>query len=171
MNEVKLTVSDCLKTCRSLHKNLMRNFFLILVHPKANSLPPCFQDYTIQEFKQIADELDVEFIFNIVVAGGSSYLPCTSYLDNIVGLNQQNFSITICINEFSFQNYKSLVAEIESYAKANSGNIRGVNYFGDFDTDAAPHKNILRYISEGKGMNAYVFIEKIKIKKELQKLP
>ena len=43
--------------------------------------------------------------------------------------------------------------------------------FGDFDTDAAPHKNILSYISEGKGMNAYVFIEKIKIQKELQKLP
>jgi len=64
-----------------------------------------------------------------------------------------------------------LIAEIENYAKANSGNIREVNYFGDFDTDAAPHKNILRYISEGKGMNAYVFIEKIKIQKELQKLP
>jgi hypothetical protein len=64
-----------------------------------------------------------------------------------------------------------LIAEIENYAKVNSGNIHGVSYFGDFDTDAAPHKNILRYVSDGKGMNAYVFIEKIKIQKEFQKLP
>ncbi|MBL7967580.1 MAG: hypothetical protein JNK09_11315 [Prolixibacteraceae bacterium] len=148
------------------------DFFLDFGAPESEQFTSLFsKDYTIEEFKQIADELGVEFIFNIVVAGGSAYLPCTNYLNNIAGLNQQNFRIVIFINEFSFQNYKSLIAEIENYAKANPGNIHGVNYFGDFDTDAAPHKNILRYISEGKGMNAYVFIEKIKIQKELQKLP
>lgn len=51
-------------------------FFLDFGAPESEQFTSLFsKDYTIEEFKQIADELDVEFIFNIVVAGGSSYLP------------------------------------------------------------------------------------------------
>lgn len=144
-------------------------FYLDFGAPESEQFTSLFsKDYSIDEFKQIEQELNAEFIFNIVLAGGSSYLPSTNYLHSIVQVNEQNFNIHIYLNEFTFQNYKPLVAEVEDYAQAN--NIHTVKYFGDFDTDAAPHKNILKTIAEGKGMDAYIFIEKIKIQKELRKL-
>jgi len=43
-------------------------FFLDFGAPESEQFTSLFsKDYTIEEFKQIADELDVEFIFNIVV--------------------------------------------------------------------------------------------------------
>jgi hypothetical protein len=146
-----------------------KEFYLDFGAPESEQFTSLFsKDYSIEEFKQIADELYATFIFNIVVAGGSAYLPSTNYLNNIVQLNKQNFCIHIFINKFTFQNYQPLVAEVENYARAN--HISSVKYFGDFDTDALPHKNILKNIADGKGMEAHIFVEKIKIQKELNKL-
>jgi hypothetical protein len=146
-----------------------KDFYLDFGAPESEQFSSLFsKDYSVEEFKQIEQELNGEFIFNIVVAGGSSYLPSTHYLHNIVQLNKQNFCINIFVNEFTFQKNQPLFVEIENYAKDN--NIHAVKYFGDFDTEAAPHQNILKNIAEGRGMDAYIFIEKIKIQKELKKL-
>lgn len=144
-------------------------FYLDFGAPESEQFTSLFsKDYTIDEFKQIEQELNAEFIFNIVIAGGSSYLASTNYLHTIVQLNEQNFNINIYVNEFTFQNYKPLIAEVENYAKANS--ICCVKYFGDFDIEADPHKRILQNIADGRGMEAHVFVQGIKIQKELKKL-
>jgi hypothetical protein len=165
----KIDRQKLFENLQTLVQKNYEEFYLDFGAPESEQFTSLFsKDYSIDEFKQIEQELKAEFIFNIVVAGGSSYLPSTHYLHTIVQLNEQSFSINIYLNEFTFQNYKPLLAEVENYAKAN--HIHSVKYFGDFDADAAPHKNILKTIAEGKGIEAYAFIEKIKIQKELRKV-
>ncbi len=54
------------------------SFYLDFGAPESDQLPSLFsKDYTIQEFKQVQDELDAKFIFNVVIAGGGAYEACT----------------------------------------------------------------------------------------------
>jgi hypothetical protein len=147
-----------------------RDYYLDFGAPESTEFPFLFSaDYTIEEFKQIADELNAEFIFNIVIAGGSSYEACTNYLQTIVELVKGNFEINIYINEATFIN-KENIREIYQYAQLHKDTIHSVKAFGDFDNTTSPHKNILKKIEEGKGLGAYAFVERIKILKEIEKV-
>ena len=146
-------------------------FFLDFGAPESDQLPSLFStDYTTEEFKQVQDELNAKFIFNIVIAGGSAYEPCTMYLQKVVDLVNGIFDVNIYINESTFRNHKHLIEEIKTFAAIKKNKITSIKLFGDFDASTAPHKNILRYIEEGRGIEAYKFVEKIKILKELSKI-
>jgi hypothetical protein len=146
------------------------NFYLDFGAPESTEFPSLFSnDYTVEEFKQIADELNAAFIFNIVVAGGSSYEACTNYLQTIVELVKEFFPINIYINGATFIN-KENINEIYRYAELNKNCIHSIKHFGDFDNTTSPHKSILKKIEEGKGLSAYAFVERIKILKEINKV-
>lgn len=146
-------------------------FFLDFGAPESDQLPSLFStDYTIEEFKQIESELSARFVFNIIVAGGGAYEGCTRYLQKLSRLLNGTFAVNIYINQRTFINHAHLVAEIEAFAKAKENEINAVKYFGDFDNTTSPHKNILHSIEKGRGMEAFAFIEKIKILKELSKV-
>lgn len=146
-------------------------FYLDFGAPESEQLPSLFSsDYSIQEFKDIEEELNARFIFNVVVAGGTAYQPGVAYLQKIVQLTEGLFGMNIYLNESTFYGNRQLVEEIKIYAAKNAALINTVKLFGDFDVTTAPHKNILRKISEGKGMNAFAFIERIKILKEIAKV-
>lgn len=62
-------------------------FYFDFGAPESDQLPSLFsKDYSIEEFKQIQDELKAKFIFNVIVAGGGAYEACTNYLQKIVDL-------------------------------------------------------------------------------------
>lgn len=146
-------------------------FYLDFGAPESDQLPSLLsKDYSIEEFKQIESELSARFVFNIVVAGGGAYEGCTNYLQKLCGLLYGVFEVNIYINESTFINHVHLVDEIIAFAKASGNKISAVKRFGDFDNSTSPHKNILRSIEQGRGMEAFVFIEKIKILKELNKI-
>ena len=146
-------------------------FFFDFGAPESDQLPSLFsKDYTIEEFKQIQDELNAKFVFNVIVAGGGAYEACTKYLQKIVELVNGVFEVNIYINQASFANHQHLIEELKTYASIKKNKIHSVNLFGDFDITTAPHKNILNIIEQGKGIEAYVFVEKIKILKELSKI-
>jgi hypothetical protein len=139
--------------------------------PESDQLPSLFsKDYSIKEFKQIQDELNVKFIFNIIIAGGGAFEACTGYLQKVAELIDGNFEINICINQSTFGNHPHLVEELFSYAAIKKNKITAAKLFGDFDITTAPHKNILNIIEKGRGMEAYSFVEKIKILKEISKI-
>lgn len=146
-------------------------FYFDFGAPESDQLPSLFsKDYSIEEFKQIQDELKSKFIFNVIVAGGGAYEACTNYLQKIVDLVNGVFEVNIYINQATFLNHQYLVEELKTYAGVKINKIHSVNLFGDFDTTTAPHKNILNIIEKGKGIEAYVFVEKIKILKEISKI-
>ena len=147
------------------------DFYLDFGAPESDQLPSLFsKDYSIEEFKIIECELRTEFIFNIVVAGGGAYEGCTRYLQKLAGLLRGEFAVNIYINQSTFVNHMHLVDEITAFAKQKKNEINAVKFYGDFDNTTSPHKNILRSIEQGKGMEAFAFIEKIKILKELSKI-
>ncbi|MEP7277416.1 MAG: hypothetical protein ABI813_02125 [Bacteroidota bacterium] len=146
-------------------------FYLDFGAPESDQLPSLFsKDYTTAEFKQIETELSSQFIFNIVVAGGGAYEGCTRYLQRLSALLAGQFEVNIYINESTFSNYPLLIEEIKMFAKTNQPKISDVKLFGDFDNTTSPHKNILRNVEQGRGMEAFAFIEKIKILNELSKI-
>ncbi len=146
-------------------------FFLDFGAPESDQLPSLFsKDYTIEEFKAVQDELNAQFIFNVVIAGGSAYEPCTQYLQKIVLLNRGVFETNIYINESTFAGTPQLVKELMTFGASGEKYINAIRLYGDFDITTAPHRSILQKISEGKGLEAYEFIEKIKMQKELSKI-
>jgi hypothetical protein len=161
-----------------LFENLMElshkdydEFYLDFGAPESDQLPSLFsKNYSIEEFKQIERELSAQFIFNIVVAGGGAYEGCTSYLQKLSGLLDGGCLVNIYINQSTFTNHAHLVEEITAFAKARRNEINAIRFFGDFDSTTSPHKNILRSIEQGKGIEAFAFVEKIKILKELSKI-
>lgn len=146
-------------------------FYLDFGAPESDQLPSLFyKDYTIEEFKDVQDQLNAQFIFNVVIAGGSAYEPCTHYLQKIVLLNRDFFEVNLYMNENSFAGTPGLIKELMAFGAAKENNVSAVKLYGDFDITTAPHRSILQKISEGKGMEAFQFIEKIKMLKELSKI-
>ena len=152
------------------HKNY-EIFFLDFGAPESDQLPALFStDYSVNEFKQIETELGCQFIFNVIIAGGSAYQACTKYLQKIVDLVNGYFEVNIYANEGTFQNHPHLIEELKNYAAIDKDRIITVKEFADFDTTTIVHKNILQIIEEGKGIDAYQFIQRIKILKEIEKV-
>lgn len=147
------------------------SFYLDFGAPESDQLPSLFsKDYTWQEFKQIETELDARFVFNIVVAGGAAYEGSTRYLQKIVERLDGQFEVNIYVNEYTFSNHPNLITELKIYAGERTGKINAIKCFGDFDPTTSPHKKILSYVQQGLGMEAYKFIEKIKIQQELSRI-
>lgn len=146
-------------------------FYLDFGAPESDQLPSLFsKDYTIEEFKEVQDELNAQFIFNIVIAGGSAYEPCTHYLQKITLLNKGFFKVNLYINESTFAGTPQLIKELTVFGASGENYINAIRLYGDFDITTAPHRSILQKISEGKGIEAYQFVEKIKMQKELSKI-
>lgn len=146
-------------------------FYLDFGAPESDQLPSLFsKDYTIEEFKEVQDELNAQFIFNVVIAGGSAYEPCTHYLQKITVLNKGFFEVNLYINESTFSGTPQLIKELTAFGASRENYINAIRLYGDFDSTTAPHRSILQKISEGKGIKVYEFIEKIKMQKELSKI-
>ena len=146
-------------------------FYLDFGAPESDQLPSLFsKDYTTSEFKEVQDDLNARFIFNVVIAGGSAYEPCTYYLQKIALLNKGLFELNIYINENTFSGTPGLIDELMAFRSDDASHINTIKLYGDFDVTTAPHRSILQKISEGKGLEAYQFIEKIKMLKELSKI-
>ena len=119
--------------------------------------------------EQIAQELNAEFILNIVIAGGSSYEACTNYLERVAEIVKGALEINLYINEATFIN-KDKIGELTSFAELNNDIINETRLFGDFDNTTSPHKNILKKIEDGESLKSYAFVERIKILKEIAKV-
>ncbi len=147
-----------------------QEFYLDFGAPESAEFPSLFStDYSVEDFKQIEKELNAEFILNIIIAGGNSYVACTTYLERIVEFVNGAFKINIYVNEATFIN-RNMIQELVTFAELNKKIVNEIKLFGDFDSTTSPHKNILKKMEDGKGLQSYAFVERIKILKEIAKV-
>ncbi|MCU0468926.1 MAG: hypothetical protein MUF58_10010 [Arcicella sp.] len=125
-------------------------------------------DYSSDLFQDFAQNFEIEIIVNVVVAGGTSFIPCTDFLKNVVlALNRK---ITVCVwaNDWTFKNdTPESLAELSIYCQKEG---LAMNRFGNFDTDSSVGSEILNKIKFGCGFNDYDFIHKMTLRKELDRL-
>ncbi len=100
-------------------------FILDFGAPESEQLPALFsRDVQQNDLKGFADYLDSEFIFHVVIAGGTAYAACTEYLTQIVKVIGKEFKIVAWINENTFLNYPKQIEQLEEVAKVLEIDIR-----------------------------------------------
>ena len=125
-------------------------------------------DYSSELFQDFAKNFNIEIVVNVVVAGGTSFIPCTDYLKNVVAALEHRIEIKVWINDWTFKNDtpETLVALSKYCQKENIA----IHRFGNFDTDSSVGSEIMNKIKVGSGFNDYDFIHKMSLRKELDRL-
>lgn len=125
-------------------------------------------DYSSELIYDFAQNFNIEIIVNVVVAGGTSFIPCTDFLKNVVKALDHKINIKVWVNDWTFKNDSpDTVAELKKFCSKE--NIT-VSHFGNFDTDSSVGSEILNKIKMGCGFNEYDFIHKMTLRKELDRL-
>jgi cellulose biosynthesis protein BcsQ len=74
--------------------------------PESQQFPSLFNlDFSAEELKDFEESLQARFVFNIIVAGGASYLSCMEFTREVAESLRGLFDINIWLNEYSFSNY------------------------------------------------------------------
>jgi hypothetical protein len=168
----KIEREKLFEVLESLQRMPYDHFFVDFGAPESEQLPGLFSiDYTMDEFCGFAQELDAEFRFNVVMAGGTAYRSCFDYLKRITELVEGRFPVTAFVNEYTFQHYEHLIEEIRAFAEATNGLIESVRPFGDIHTDRNSGQQITDNVKEGRGIGDYrSFAARTIIRRELAKV-
>lgn len=152
------------------HLNEMQHdtFFLDCGAPESEQLPSLFTvDFTPDELKEFEQTLNGDIIFNVVIAGGSAYVSCMNYLEEILILKDL-FKIYIYINQYTFNTTPELINEVENNARELGIEVRK---FGNIFPDRASGQEILINAKKGLGMSSYSsFAAKTQLKRELKNI-
>jgi hypothetical protein len=125
-------------------------------------------DYSSELFQDFAQNFELDIIVNVVVAGGTSFIPCTDYLKNVVLALNKKIPVKVWVNDWTFKNdTPESLAELSKYCQKEG---LGLYRFGNFDTDSSVGSEILNKIKFGCGFNDYDFIHKMTLRKELDRL-
>ena len=140
--------------------------------PESQQFPSLFNlDFSAGELKDFETALNAKFIFNIIVAGGASYLSCMEFTREVAESLKGLFDVNIWLNEYSFNNYESLIDEIKQYAELNKDIIASIKTFGNIETDRSSGQNIIQSVKSGRGNDGFIgFATKAVIKRELAKV-
>ena len=147
-------------------------FYIDFGTPESAQFPALLKvDFTVDEFKEFEKGLDAEFIFNVIVAGGTSYMGSFNYLKDITTLIDGKFDINVLINDFTFANDPLLIDEIKAWAKGNEDKIKEVKQFGVIFVDRVSGQKIIDNAKLGLGLQDYTsFISKKILKRELKRI-
>ena len=129
-------------------------------------------DFTIEEFKMFEQELEASFVFNVIVAGGTGYIPSLQYLKKLAELTEGNFTIAAYANEFFFQEEeKVLINELSEFVEKTGGRISQLRIFGKISIDTESGKAIIHHIKSGNGLESYTgYAARTIIKREMQRI-
>ena len=128
-------------------------------------------DFTAAEFKEFEKEQNAKFIFNVVMAGGTSYVACFEYLKNFLELVGNNFEMRVYANEFTFKGQGFLLEELKKFETSSKGLIKCLIKFGNFFPERVSGTQIIEAMKMGKGRDGLKsFSTKIIIRKELAKI-
>lgn len=141
-------------------------FYLDFGAPESEQVPALLTiDLDQDEFKQFEQFLGVEFLFNVVVAGGTAYTSCVDYLMKIYKAVGNVFPIIVWINSNTFQNFPQQREECLSVAKKCR---MTVEYFGDIELNTDLASKIISNIEKGEGSSGILaagWFAKIKMEK------
>jgi hypothetical protein len=148
------------------------NIYVDFGAAESEQFPKLFNiDFTLDEFKGFENEMEMQFVFNVVLAGGTSYQSSFTYLKRIAESLKGKFEVYAYVNEFTFRNYAPLIDEVRTFVKNTRGLIKGVKPFGDIYVDRNSGLAITENIKEGRGMaDYYSFTSRTVIKREMAKI-
>ncbi len=124
-------------------------FYLDFGAPESEQVPALLTlDLDQDEFKEFEQYLGVEFIFHVVVAGGTAYTSCVEYLMKIYKAVGNVFPIMVWINANTFQNFPQQRDECLSVAKKCR---MTAEFFGDIEPNTDLASKIISNIERGEG--------------------
>ncbi|MPR37401.1 hypothetical protein [Salmonirosea aquatica] len=124
-------------------------FYLDFGAPESEQIPALLtMDLDQDDLKQFEQYLGVEFLFHVVVAGGTAYTSCVDYLMKIYKAVGNVFPITVWINANTFQNFPQQREECLSVAAKCRIT---VEYFGDIELNTDLASKIISNIERGEG--------------------
>lgn len=143
--------------------------------PESQQFPKLLvYDFKASDFKDFETELNVKFIFKIVVAGGPSYQASMSYVDDLVEALDAQFEVILMLNDYTFKNYEALKDDVENYVTVKNAvrpYISSIKSFGNIQTDRNSGTVIIDNMKSGKGLeNIKAFAARQIMKRELERI-
>lgn len=146
----------------------IHEYYLDFGAPESEQLPALFTlDFKIEALQKFANQIDVEFIFHVIVAGNTAYVASMEYLKTIIQTLSGSFKIFVHANENSFYGFTEIYEEAKKYCDKNKVAFKP---FGDIDTQSHVGNQILNLIRQGAGIEDYDILEQLKIEEEFEKL-
>ncbi len=132
-------------------------------------IPLLRRDVSARMLKQIEDHLGARFVFHMVIAGNTAFQPCVEYLVSIVEGLAGLFPLEVHQNEHTFVGVAH-EEQRQSLATFCQHNQLPLHPFGAIDADSHVGRRIVHYAQMGQGMEAYGFLEQLKMQQELDLL-
>ncbi|KAA6439924.1 hypothetical protein FEM33_10175 [Dyadobacter flavalbus] len=126
-----------------------KNYILDFGAPESEQLPALFsRDVNQEDLKAFTDYLNIEFVFHVIIAGGTAYTACVEYLNSIVRVVGTEFKIVVWLNENTLLNYPQQIEEIVEHARILE---LQVERFGDVLTGSVFDTQISEIMQQGLG--------------------
>jgi len=160
------------KMIEGLNETAFAVFYVDFGSSESEQLLQLFKmDFSKEDLKLFEQEMKAKFIFNIVIAGGTSYEACFNYLKQVVLTIGGLFDLILYANEYTFKQQPALMSEIRDFMKSTKGLIKESKPFGNIYTERQSGVEIIANIKNGLGMEGYKsFAARAIIKKEIDKI-
>lgn len=137
--------------------------------PESEQFPSLLSiDFSAGNLKTFEQTLNIKFVFNIVVAGGTAFMSCTDFVKKLSTALGGLFEVNLFVNEFTFLGFESLKSQVDDFAKIAKLKVYS---FGNFDMSADTSKGVLTRVKNGEGITTMSLMEKLLLTNEVEKLP
>jgi hypothetical protein len=120
------------------------------------------------ELKELEKELNLKFIFQVVVAGNTNYLSCMSYLEKVQQVFGEHHDIIIYPNLEKFSHTDKQLEQVRAYAQRFKLPCKP---FGDFGNGSETETDVRLMVQQGKSLNDFPdMITQWLVEQEIQNL-
>ena len=120
------------------------------------------------ELHELEKDLNLKFIFQVVVAGNTNYLSCMSYLEKVQQIFGEHHDILIYPNLEKFSHADKQLEQVKDYAQRFQLPCKP---FGDFGRDSETEIDVRLMMQQGKSLDEYSdLITQWLVEQEIQNL-
>lgn len=109
-------------------------------------------DFEPSILKKIEEKYQLKFIFNVVIAGNTSYAACVNFLEKVQQIFQENHQIIIYANAEEFRNSYTQMENLRELGKLHK---LAVKEFGNTEKNSTIGDEIATMMIEGKSIDDY----------------
>lgn len=102
--------------------------------------------------KKIEEKYQLKFVFNVVIAGNTSFTACLNFLEKVQQTFQENHQIIIYANAEEFRNNYNQMENLKELAELHKLPIK---VFGKTEKNSTVGNEIAKMMKEGKSLDDY----------------
>lgn len=146
------------------------SYYLDFGAPESEQFPSMVQrNIPVTMLKKVEHKIQGSLVFHIVIGGNTAFKPSLEYLTLLLEVLEGQFKIVVHPNKFSF--IGPARAEQQAYLeKFCQQNQLPVVAFGGIDPESAAGKQIVHYAQQGKGLDAFDYLERLLIEEQIESL-